>query len=261
MSTDAAATGEKRVSLGVVFITLGGLVLFFVLLIWVVAPRTIPAPIYQALAPYLPQEGPIPTRMAQISLPTIADARGKETAVLLPETNLAESYPDYFVSAADAVVTNPLAGQPLLIRIPAINLETDVVEVSLEQHTADDGQTYFQWQVPAGYLVGWHGNSARLGQPGNTVLNGHHNIFGEVFRHLIDLETGDEITLSDSHETYTYRVTTKEILPELGQPLEVRLENARWMEPTTDERITLISCWPYTGNSHRLVIVAQPVDS
>ena len=30
--------------------------------------------------------------------------------------------------------------------------------------------------------------------------------------------------------------------------------------PTTDERITLITCWPYTSNTHRLIIVAKPIE-
>jgi len=40
----------------------------------------------------------------------------------------------------------------------------------------------------------------------------------------------------------------------------VRRQNARWIAPTTDERLTLVTCWPYTGNSHRLIIVAKPAD-
>ncbi len=44
-------------------------------------------------------------------------------------------------------------------------------------------------------------------------------------------------------------------------PLEVRLKNAQWMQPTPDERLTLISCWPYWTNTHRVIIVARPVPS
>lgn len=265
MAAQKSESEIELVPIGVVLITIGGLILFFVLLLWVAAPQTMPGSVYRAIAPYLPQEGPIPTRMALAVLPagvtiTAAGSRA-ETAVLLPEFSATETYPDYFVSAAEAVVADPLAGQPVRISIPAIQLDAEVTAVGLERHTTDEGESYYQWQVPAGYLAGWHNNSARLGKPGNTVLNGHHNIFGEVFRDLIDLEEGDEITLYDQNQAYLYRVTHKEILPELGQPLAVRVANARWMDPTADERITLISCWPYTGNSHRLVIVAQPVDS
>ena len=43
------------------------------------------------------------------------------------------------------------------------------------------------------------------------------------------------------------------------EPLDVRQANARWILPTTDERVTLITCWPYESNSHRLVVIALPV--
>jgi sortase A len=92
------------------------------------------------------------------------------------------------------------------------------------------------------------------------VLNGHHNVYGEVFRDLVDLEEGAEIILYDKDNTYFYEVTDKEVLEERGQPLEVRVENAQWIAPTEDERVTLVTCWPYTDNSHRLVIVARPVN-
>ncbi len=260
MAKNTVVSVENRIPLSVVLISLGSIVLFFVLLIWLLAPQTMPAPVYRAIEPYLPKEGPIPTRMALAVLPpTLQPTRGA-TAVLLPESLPTEEYPPYFVSAANAVVADPLAGQPVRIQIPAIGLEANIVRVELEQHTADDGESYYQWQVPAGYLVGWHSSSARLGQLGNTVLNGHHNIYGEVFRHLIDLEEGDEIIVYDKNGAHPYRVAQIELLPELNQPLEVRVANARWIEPTDDERLTLVSCWPYTGNAYRLIVVARPAN-
>ena len=39
---------------------------------------------------------------------------------------------------------------------------------------------------------------------------------------------------------------------------KVRLANARWIQPSEDERLTLITCWPYESNTHRLIIVALP---
>lgn len=51
------------------------------------------------------------------------------------------------------------------------------------------------------------------------------------------------------------------IFPERDVPFETRLENARWILPSEDERITLITCWPYFSNTHRLIIVARPVDT
>ena len=48
------------------------------------------------------------------------------------------------------------------------------------------------------------GFSALLGEPGNTILNGHNNVHGAIFRNLADLELGVEIVLYDANESYTY---------------------------------------------------------
>jgi len=48
------------------------------------------------------------------------------------------------------------------------------------------------------------------------------------------------------------------ILPERNEPVDTRLQNARWILPSADERLTLLTCWPYTTNTHRLIIVAIP---
>jgi sortase A len=91
------------------------------------------------------------------------------------------------------------------------------------------------------------------------VLNGHHNIKGEVFRYLVDLELGDYIYVYAGDQQYAFAVAEKHILKEKGEPIDVRRENAKWIEPTDDERLTMITCWPYTNNTHRLVVVARPV--
>jgi sortase (surface protein transpeptidase) len=59
---------------------------------------------------------------------------------------------------------------------------------------------------------------------------------------------------------YTYIVTEKYILQEAGMPAEVRRRNAQWIMPTADERLTLVTCWPYNwpGNTHRVIVVARP---
>ena len=113
------------------------------------------------------------------------------------------------------------------------------------------------WEV-ADYAAGWHVTSAPPGQPGNTVLAGHHNINGEVFRYLVDVQEGDEIDLYAGDTIYKFLVEQKLILKEKDEPLEVRQRNAQWIAPTNDVRLTLVTCWPYTNNTHRVVVVAKP---
>lgn len=153
---------------------------------------------------------------------------------------------------------DPVSLVPNRIVIPAISLDAPVVEVGWETKDVG-GQQVSSWVVPDSFAAGWHKTSAYPGQIGNTVMNGHHNINGEVFRDLVNLEPGDKIQVQTGAMTRHYAVTERYILEEKGQSVEVRMQNAQWILPTEDERLTLVTCWPYTNNTHRLVVVARPV--
>lgn len=144
---------------------------------------------------------------------------------------------------------------PDRIVIEKIGLNAPVMPVG--QHPIQIGErVYSQWDVLDAQVAGWHQNSAPLGKAGNTVLNGHHNGNGEVFRYLIALEPGDMIALESGEKRYLYIVAQTMVLEEEGQTLATRQTNARWILPTSDERVTLITCWPPDASTHRLVIVA-----
>jgi len=173
--------------------------------------------------------------------------------VVLPDNNAAQ----------DSVMTTPATAQPapiitgippVRIVIPAIGLDAPVQTVGWH---LDKGTSV--WDVPDRRAAGWLKTSAPAGQSGNTVLDGHHNIKGEVFKQLIDLKPGDRIDLYAGSAIYRYATTEKHILPDRDQPMAVRIGNAKWIQPTDDERLTLVTCWPYTNNTHRLIIVARPL--
>jgi sortase A len=153
----------------------------------------------------------------------------------------------------------PASAAPDRIVIDSIDLDAPVVPIGWHVEE-QDGQRVSVWDVPE-YAAGWHETSVYPGQLGNVVINGHHNIKGEVFRYLIDLEPGARIQLHVGETVYDYTVSEKQILKEKGEPPEVRYQNAQWIAPTEDRRLTLVTCWPYTSNSHRLIIVARPVAS
>ena len=44
-----------------------------------------------------------------------------------------------------------------------------------------------------------------------------------------------------------------------GLPLEVRVKNASYIQPTRDERLTLVTCHPYGSLRNRLIVIARPV--
>ena len=173
------------------------------------------------------------------------------------------------LNPARAAGANPAAAQtttarqtwiPEFISIPAIQVRAPIVPVA---HTEIEykRQIFQQWQAPNAYAAGWHNTSAPLGVPGNTVLNGHHNAFEEVFRDLLEVEEGDIIQLTSGDRLFTYQVGLKLVLNERFKPVDVRLANAQWILPSQDERLTLITCWPYESNTHRVILVALPTGS
>ena len=149
------------------------------------------------------------------------------------------------------------SGPPSRIVVKSVGIDTPVMPVGwsvIEQN----GREYSIWDV-ADFAGGWHDTSALPGQTGNTVLSGHHNIKGEVFRYLVDVQEGDEVDVYVGDEVYRYYVQQKLIVKEKGEPVDVRRQNAQWIAPTDDTRVTLVTCWPYTNNTHRVVVVAKPV--
>ncbi len=146
---------------------------------------------------------------------------------------------------------------PTRIEIPTISLVAPIVP-SEPAEVKIGSDTFEQYKAPDKFAVGWHTTSALLGQVGNTVFNGHHNIFEKVFENLNKVVPGDEIIVYGGSVRYTYTVVNVMILPERNVDMATRLENARWILPSQDERLTLITCWPAESNTHRLIVVAQP---
>jgi sortase A len=150
----------------------------------------------------------------------------------------------------------PAQKGPTRLVISSVGIDSPIVPVGW-QLVEQNGQQFSVWQV-ANHAVGWHETSALPGYPGNTVMAGHHNMNGEVFRDLVNVEVGDEVVIYVDNTAYNYKIEVKTIVKEKGESLEVRRKNAEWIAPTTDERITMVTCWPYSNNTHRVIVVAKP---
>jgi sortase A len=172
------------------------------------------------------------------------------TAVVLPSghrpptapggaaPNLLDEVPahlrDYVQSITPMPIPTPGPGQPTRIQIPALNVDAQVVE-------GDDWD-----QLKKG--VGHHIGSANPGERGNVVLSGHDDIFGEIFKHLDQLKSGDEVIVYSGNQRYRYIVTNQRLVP----PTQVDV-----MLPTSDPTVTLISCYPYLIDTQRIAVFAQ----
>ncbi len=151
------------------------------------------------------------------------------------------------------------SGVPERLVLPSIGVETDVIEIGWQTVEGADGAKVSTWEV-ADFAAGWHKNSAKLGEGGNVVLSGHNNIRGAIFRKLYTMEAGDMAYIWANGQRYAYQVDEVMILEEKYASLEQRRQNAQWIQPFSDDRLTLVSCWPEADNTHRVIVVAHRVE-
>jgi sortase A len=139
---------------------------------------------------------------------------------------------------------------PEIVIIPSIGMNESVFPVGIINRGS-----YYTYEVLDNH-PGWHSLSAEPGTVGNTVLSGHSNVLGKVFKDLHLVEVGDQITLFDEGISYKYRVQQIVILKEEGASPEEKYRNGLWIGPTTDNRLTIVTC--INGTESRLLVVAFP---
>lgn len=202
----------------------------------------VPAPVQPTPFPTLtPVPTPLPTPTVSAAQPTRQPSQPPPVLPTIPA----------------APTSIPAVSVPTRIVIPSIGLDAPVVEVGWRV-VVRDGEQVTEWDV-ASDAAGFHRGSAYPGNPGNTVLSGHHNVRGRVFRYLVDVQPGDQVILYADERPYYYRVASIEIVPERYASEEQRRENARFIGYYPEERLTLVTCWPYTSSTHRVIVVAKPV--
>jgi len=108
--------------------------------------------------------------------------------------------------------------------------------------------------------IGHYVLSSRLGTGGNTVMVGH--VYpGRVFNVLLDAEIGQVVRITDENfEEHYYQITEIIRFPyEIGNA-EDRELGLQYMHDTSEERITLVTCYPEFEWTHRFVVRAVPLD-
>lgn len=227
-----------------------------------VAPESLPG-LDQNPLPFFAEET-VPGTGLDYSAPVLAPLPDLVASSVLPDPEgagvepKAQDVPGGPSPAAAPNEATAAENPPTRILAPDIDLDSEVVPVGWKP-IVQGGKVVSVWDV-AEYAAGWHQNSALPGAGGNVVLSGHHNTKGEVFRYLVDLDPGDTITLYVADQPYTYTVESRFVVRDKGASAEKRRENARWIGPFPEERLTLVTCWPYTSNTHRMIVVAKPTD-
>ena len=96
--------------------------------------------------------------------------------------------------------------------------------------------------------IGHVDGTAAPGTDGNCVLAGHRDSWGAF---LADLRVGDAVAIEAPGRRSAYRVTGTAV---------VRFDDARVMRDEGDDRLTLVTCWPFRGWLHspwRYVVRAE----
>lgn len=149
---------------------------------------------------------------------------------------------------------------PTRLLIPALGLDAPVLPMGW--HVVEDANGIrSEWDV-VDDAAGHHIDSVFPGEAGNVVLSGHNNIGGAVFRPVcvigepgVDFGLGDEIILQDeAGRSFVYQVEGWQRFAEAGASIAQRQANARYLAPTARAQLTLITCWPPTSNTHRVVV-------
>lgn len=141
-----------------------------------------------------------------------------------------DSIPGNKQVSADGILTR--------LEIPKIQMDAIVVE-GASRHDLSEGPGHMK-------------ETPQPGEIGNAVITAHRDTF---FRHIYELNKGDQIQVRRHGRTFTYEVTGKRI---------VMPEDISVIKPTTDPQLTLITCYPtyYIGPApKRLVVFSKLVQS
>lgn len=97
------------------------------------------------------------------------------------------------------------------------------------------------------YAIGHMPESGKFGEIGNSVLAGHRShTYGVFFNRLNELEQGDKINIVTKEKEFIYTVYDKKIV----EPDDVSVMRGS----SKSKVITLITCDPVIGATHRLII-------
>jgi sortase A len=210
------------------------------------SPRRGPLPSLQGPGDPIPEPTTGGSPSAAIAVPSAAaTAQATAAAGSLAPTAAPTAVPPE-PTAAPAPPLPPTSR----IVIPRIGVDAKVVDVGV----LPSGE-----METAAFAAGRLTFGADAGEAGNAVIAGHNDIEGEVFRRLPELKAGDEVVLYRGEQPFRYRVELRTIVREDGATPAQRLENAQWMAPTEDATCTLVTCYPYRVDTHRVIVRARLV--
>ena len=267
--------GRGIKTLGSILIALGGLLLLIVLLFVaggiritttepnsspeggspIVLRTMTPLPGETAVTPSVARPSAFPSFTATVPGPTAPPTETPAQPGSPVPTSSQEASPSPTLAPPSPTATPTPLPPAVRIAMPRLGIDAKVLEMGWKTITEGGGRRA-EWVIPE-YAAGHAVNSANPGEVGNVVITGHHNIKGEVFKGLWNAKEGDEIILYAQDGTSYRYVVTQDVLKlwEKDATEEERRAHARYMDQTSDSRVTLITCWPYWDNTHRVIVI------
>jgi LPXTG-site transpeptidase (sortase) family protein len=140
-----------------------------------------------------------------------------------------EEKPSIFADKLEPIYTDPS-----LVSIENLKISADVVKVGVDEQGV--------METPKNWVdVGWFENSAKPGEKGNFILNGHFDTnYGgpAVFWQLKNIQVGDKVSIIDEYgKTYTYEAL-ESFYVDIDDPSRLDVLKSNESEST----MTLITC-------------------
>jgi sortase A len=189
----------------------------------------------------LPTIAPTPTlRLDQVVLPSGHTFTENGTPII----NTAE-IPAHLLPIVQSELLAPVIARPprtpetaLAISIPKLNIDQTIIQGT-------------DWEALKQGVGQVQNGATPADDTGNVALAAHNDIYGELFRHLNELEPGDQFQIRTETGIHTYTITSWDIF----EPDDVHVMDNQG-RPTA----TLISCYPYQVSNRRIVVFAERTD-
>ncbi|MGU8864622.1 class D sortase [Clostridium perfringens] len=133
------------------------------------------------------------------------------------EDNVEEENKNSEVNKNNNSATNNLSTIAIL-KVSSIDLEAPIV----------NGEDNLK------YVVAKYRNSPNFGEKGNTILAGHNNMDGSIFKNLYKVKVGDIVEVQYGNKIFKYKISQKEIVEPNNSSLLT--------QDLSKKEITLITC-------------------
>jgi sortase A len=147
------------------------------------------------------------------------------------------------------VENNNIVSEDFTLKIDKLNIVVPIIE----NVDGADKKVYNQ-ALKNG--VAHYKGTALPGEGSNIFIFGHSSTYvgqggdwGEIFKDLNNLESGDIISITFKGKEYFYKVVEKKI---------IKKTDVAVLNPTESEQLVLMTCWPIGTNKDRLIIIAKP---